>query len=198
MPGSSFLRTSLLALAVLVVSATACLAETAHDAAHGASGIKEDLALWGFVAFLGFLLALKFLGWVPLTSGMRAREEAENRLLQDAERLRDETAALLRQQKGQMEALDEKIRATLAEAQRDADHTRRDIRAVADRESALARQRAELEIGRVRDQSLSELFATAADRITALAESRLREKLSPAVQQRLIDETVSDFGTRRI
>jgi F-type H+-transporting ATPase subunit b len=171
----------------------------AEDAAghHGSGSLKEDLPFWGLVAFFGFLVALKFLGWKPLTSGMRDREAAERKLIADAESLRERTAEQLRKNKGMMESLDEKVRSALAEAQRDAETTRRDIRTIADGEAKLARQRADAEITRSWNQSLHDLFASTTERIAALAETRIRERLSAADQQQLIDAAVSDFVARK-
>jgi F0F1-type ATP synthase membrane subunit b/b' len=196
MRGPSILRTSLLAVAAWLAPVAVCLAETAHDA-HGKVGLKEDLPFWGLVAFVGFLIALKFLGWDALTSGMREREATEKKLIADAELLRDDTGALLRKNRGMMEALDELVRSTLAEAERDASHTRRDIRAIADREASLTRQRAESEINRARDQSLSDLFSATAARIAAEAERRIRSQLTPDQQQRLMDSAVGEFAKRK-
>jgi F0F1-type ATP synthase membrane subunit b/b' len=190
---STCVRSAWFAFALWLMPAAACAAE----AAHGAGGIREDLPFWGLVAFVGFLIALKFLGWDALTSGMRDREANENRLIADAERLRDETSALLRRNRGMMEAIDEEVRSALAEAERDVDHTRRDIRAIADRESQLSRQRAELEIGRARDQSLHEVFSSTAARIASEAERRIRAQLTPDQQQRLVDSAVSEFVARK-
>lgn len=170
---------------------------TAHDDHHGPEGysLKHDLSLWGIVAFVGFLLAVKTLGWDSLTSGMKTREETEVRLLNESEQVREAARAELQRQKGQMEALDEEIREALAEAGRDADHTRSDIRAAADRETRTAQARAEAEIARVKDQSLHDLFETMADRVALAAEQRIREKLSPRDQQELVDAAVNEFAT---
>ena len=128
---------------------------------------------------------------------MQDREANENRLIAEAEQLRASTAEQLRLNKGQMESLDELVRQTLAEAQRDADHTRKDIRAAAEQEALLSRQRAEQEISRVRNQSLSDLFEATASRIAAEAEARIRKTLTPGAQQRLIDAAVGEFVAQK-
>ena len=188
-------RPTLLATVFTLSSTAVCWAEE-HGAEHG-TDIKTNLPLWGLVAFVGFLIALKKLGWDSLTSGMREREAKENQLIAAAEQLREQTAQQLRFNKGKMESLDELVRETLAEAERDADHTRRDMRAAAEKEGQLARQRAELEIDRVRNQSLHDLFAGAADRIADHAEQRLREKFSAGEQQKLIDAAITEFATQK-
>ena len=188
-------RPTILAAALVLLSTTVCLAADAGGE-HGTGSIKEDLPFWGIVAFVGFLLAIKFLGWDSLTSGMKEREETENQLIGEAEGLRNEAADQLRQQQGRMEALDEHVREVLAEAERDADHTRKDIHSVAENEAQLAHHRAEMEINRVKAQSLNDLFATAAERVAEQAEQRIKEKFSAADQEKLIDEAVTEFVTQ--
>jgi F0F1-type ATP synthase membrane subunit b/b' len=196
MLGTLHLRATLSAAALTLLVAD--VARAAGDAAgHGAGGIKEDLPFWGVVAFIGFLIAIKKLGWDSLTSGMREREANENRLIADAEQLRAATAEQLRQNKGKMESLDELVRQTLAEAQRDADHTRKDIRAAAEKEASLSRQRAEQEISRVQNQSLSDLFETMSRRIAVEAEARIRKMLTAGMQQKLIDAAVGEFVAQK-
>ncbi|MFV0443577.1 MAG: hypothetical protein ACK5Q5_08400 [Planctomycetaceae bacterium] len=180
--------------AALLLSSTTTGWAAAEE--HG-SGFKTDLPFWGIVAFVGFLIALKKLGWNSLTSGMQQREATEKQLIADAESLRTATAEQLRQNRGKMEALDELVRQTLAEAQRDADHTRSDMQRVADQERNVIRQRAESEIDRVKNQSLSEVFAAAADRIATEAEARIRGSLTPDAQQKLIDAAVGEFAAQK-
>lgn len=185
--------TTLLPAVLLLVAAAVCRAEEAAGA-HHAVGFRENLPFWGLVAFFGFLAALKFLGWDALVGGMQAREEREKSLISEAEQLRQRTAEQLRHNRGLMESLDETVREIIDEAHRDADHTRGDIRAVADREAALSRQRAELEIDRAQAQSLSQIFETAADRIAERAAERIRGGLSPERQSALIDAAVGEFA----
>ena len=186
----------LLAAAASAVPAV-CLGAAAGHAVeageHGSGGLWDNLPFWGLVAFLGFLYAIRKLGWNALVTGMQEREENELRLIGEAEQLRQQALEQLRHYQGLMEAVDEHVREALAEAGRDADHTRNDIRAVAQREAQLVRQRAEVEIERVRSQSLSDIFEATVDRIVREAEARIRTRLSPTAQQKLIDAAVAEF-----
>lgn len=165
----------------------------AHGDEHGAGGLWSDLPFWGLVAFLGFLWVVKTLGGKALTSSMASREAEENQLISAAEKLRAQAAEQLRAQRGQIEALDEEIREVLDEAGRDAEHTRREIRAVAEREAQIARARAELEISRVKDQTLKDLFDNFTQRVIEATEERLRGQIGPAEQERLIDAALEEF-----
>jgi len=170
-------------------------AAAAHGEAHGYSGLASDLPFWGIIAFVGFIFAIKKLGWGSFTSGLADREAEELRLISEAEALRRQAAEQLTTHRGKMEALDEEMRGVLDEAERDAAHTRRDIRAVADREAANARARADLEVSRVKDQTLSELFEGFSQRVIDATQQKLRGGLNPAQQDKLIDEALAEFAT---
>lgn len=169
------------------------LAAEAHD-----YSLSSDLPFWAIVAFIGFVIAIKFLGWDALTSGMKSREQKELALIAEAEGLRKQAAEQLVHHRGVMEALDEEVGEVLAEAQRDAEHTRGDIRSVAEAEAETARERARVEIRRVKDQSLNEVFEQVATRVVELTEAKLRGRLTPSDQDQLIDAALNEFsnGTR--
>lgn len=168
--------------------------EAGDDGDEHGDSLASDLPFWGIIAFIGFLFAIKKLGWSSLTSGMAAREAEEQKLINDAEELRRQAAEQLTTQRGQMEALDEHVRAALAEAERDADHTRSDIRAAADREVANVRSRVDLEINRVKDQTLNDLFENFTQRVIDSTQDRLRGQLDPAAQDRLIGAALDEFA----
>lgn len=178
-------------------------AEAAHDSAgghgeeHEYTGISSDLPFWGIIAFIGFVLAIKKLGWGSFTSGLAGREAEEQRLIDDAEGLQRQAAEQLQTHRGMMEAVDEQIREVLAEAERDAEHTRSDIRAVANREAANARARADLEVSRVKDQTLNDLFETFSQQVISATQQKLHGGLNQAAQDQLIDEALAEFTASR-
>lgn len=163
-------------------------------AAHGPPGFQDDLPLWGIVAFVGFILAIRKLGWGSFTSGLAGREAEERQLISEAEELHRTAAEHLRVQRGQMEALDETVRAALTAGGQNAEQTRREIRAAADRDAASAKTRAEQEIGRVKDQTLGELFENFTQRIVDATQERLKGRLDSAAQDKLIDAALTDFA----
>lgn len=169
----------------------------AGDHGHAEETIWNDLSFWSIVAFAGFCAAIVKLGlWDSLVTNMTQREQNENQLITDAEAHLSSAAALLKEFQGKMEAMDETVAATMAEAQRDADHTKNDIVDYAQREASQMKHRAEVEIQRYRDQSLHTLFDHLATRVTQQTESKLRAELQVADQDRLIDETLNQLAAQ--
>ncbi|REJ71099.1 MAG: hypothetical protein DWQ34_17400 [Planctomycetota bacterium] len=166
----------------------------AADNAHGPYSTKGDLALWALPTFLLFLFAVYKLGWESFTRGMQEREETQNRLIGEAEAARSEAEELLRDHRGRMEAVDEEIRELIAEAHRDAEHTRQDIVQSARSEAETIKRRALREIERVRDQSLDEIFLTLNNRVISATEDRIRGRLTPTDHQQLINQALGEFA----
>ena len=165
------------------------------DHGHEAPPFKEDLAFWSIIAFAGFILALYKLGIIDwLHTSMAAREDEQNDVISVAEGHLAEAQASLNQYRGQLEAMDETVAETLAEAGRDADHTRGEIVELAESEAKSMVKRAEVEIGRARDQSLHNLFSHLAARVAEAAESRMRQNLQADDQDRLIDDTLNQLA----
>lgn len=184
---------------LLVAIAAPCRAagDAAGEEAHTYGGLSTDLPFWGILAFVGFLLAIKFLGWDSLTSNMNSREEHERGLINAAEQTRREADDERREHLGRLEAVDEEVREVIDEAHRDADSTRQDILEVARHEAEVYRQRALTEISRARDQALDEIFNTLTDRVTESTQQRLVSRLTPTDQNRLIDEALASLTTQR-
>jgi len=162
---------------------------------HGEYSLKSDLPLWSAIAFIGFILAIKGLGlWDLLLNSMSDREKAETEAISSAEADLMNAQSALRHSKGRLEALDEQIRETMAEAQRDAQSTRDHIFSAADNEANAAVDRATFEINRVRDQSLNDIFETLSDQVTTATESRLRSGLHAEDHGRLIETMLGDLA----
>ncbi len=182
----------LLTALLLAAPAVGLAAEGAGE--HVAPGIAEDLSLWGLVAFvLFFLTCLKLLGGWAVQS-LADREQTEVAYIAEAEQKNQLAQQALSERKGQMEAISEEIDETLAEARRDADHTRSDITAVANREADILRNRANSEIGRVGRQALNDLFSTMATRVVEQTEAGMKERLNESEHNRLIDEALGHFA----
>lgn len=173
---------------LIFVQPSLCLA-----AAHGDGGFRSDLALWGLIAFIGFVLVIRKLGWQSFVDGMSERERTENEAIAQAEQKNRQAQETLTVHRGRMEAISEEVDERLAEARRDAGHTRSDITALANREAETLRKRATGEMNRATRQALNDLFSTMATRVVVQTESRIKDRLNEAEHNRLIDEALGHF-----
>ena len=162
---------------------------------HGRPPIAQDEAIWGMVAFIGFVLAIHKLGlWRSLKTNMARREQNEIDVIAAAESKLSSAQSALSKYRGQLEAMDETVAETLAEAKRDASHTQADIVNSANKEAGLMVQRAEHEIERSKDQALNRLFEHMSKRVAETAEAKFRSQLQSQDQDRLIDDTLSQLA----
>lgn len=165
-----------------------------HGGHHETVPFYGDLALWGFVAFLGFVWAIKALGlWDSLLTNMDAREQIQRDQIATAESHLQEAQQSLTQFKGQLESMDQTMREMLDEAQRDANSTHEDIIATARKEAEVVSIRVKNEINRVKGQTLHELFSHMAEQVAASTEAVVREKFEGQDQDRLIDDALEQL-----
>lgn len=172
--------------------------ENVHEVEHGAPlGFKADLALWSLVVFLLFVFVLRKFAWGPLKEGLDKREARIRDELARAEDARLRAEKLVAEHEKRLEAVQDEVREIIAEARRDAEHTRNDIIATAQQESETLRQRAVADINRARDGALKELFDTFSAQVAEATEHVLGRAVSDQDQDRLIGEALAQFGGSR-
>jgi F-type H+-transporting ATPase subunit b len=192
--------------AAVVSTPTLQAADESHavvEGEHGEHGGAEtgvpmqpqnDLVLWTIVTFVLFLIVLKKVAWGPLIEGLDNRESKYRKLLEDAKADRDKAVSLLADYERKLKAAQSQVDEIIAEARRDADRTKTDILATAQREAEATRKRAIDDIGRARDQAVAELFDHVRANVVAATEKVLTRSLTGADDQRLIDEALAEMS----
>jgi F-type H+-transporting ATPase subunit b len=176
--------------------------EAGHGAAdHGKPslpmGFRGDTAIWSLVTFLVFLYVLSKLAWVPLNQALDQREARIRQDIAAAESNRIKSEALLREYESRLVKVQDEVKEILAEARRDAEHTRQDILSAAQREADATRQRALAEIRQAKDVALGELFDFVSTNVLQAAERVLRRQLSGDDHERLVREALAELNLRR-
>ena len=126
-----------------------------HDEHIGAKGVdqspaefKSDLAIFTLIVFLLLLGILKKYAWGPIVAGLEKREGGIQRQIDDAHAAHEKAKALLAQHEYQMDKVQDEVREILAEARRDAEHTREEMMAAAKTETEAMKNRAVQDIER--------------------------------------------------
>ena len=180
----------------------------AKDAGHGdehhdtsvplkADDKFRDLVIWSTVVFVVFLVVLKAAAWGPLIQGLNAREAKYNKLLNDAESGRSDALKMLAEYDSKLKAAEAKVDEIIAEARRDAEHTRLEILASAQKDAETTRQRALDEIGRAKDQAIAVLFGHMRANVIAATERVVTRTLTDADHLRLVDEALSEVASSK-
>lgn len=183
-------------------------AEAPHDgeAAHKEGGHHEvalpmtwrtDLALFSLITFVVYVTVLKTGAWGQLAAGLNERERGIRQNIADAEANRVKSESLLKDYEQKLSKVQEEVRDILAEARRDADHTKQDIIMTAQKEAEATKQRAINEIERSKDQALAELFDFVSNNVIGATEQVLGRSLSSDDQNRLVTDALSKMNVRR-
>jgi F-type H+-transporting ATPase subunit b len=182
-----------------------CYADEAHpDSAAGHDDApsvpmdpKADLALWSLVTFVVFLFVLSKVAWGPLKQGLDQREAGIRKDIADAEAAHAKAATLLRDHEAKLAAVQDEVKGILAEARRDAEHTKQDIVATAQREAEATRKRAVDEIERAKAAAIGELFDFVSANVVQATEQVLQRSLSGDDHERLVTQALSEMNVRR-
>lgn len=195
----------LLGCVLLCALPSSSFAESAHadgaSAGEHASGpptsFQSDLALWSAITFLFFLVVLSQVAWKPLNNALEQREAGIRQNIHDAESNRKKAEALLRDYETKLAKAQEEVKGILAEARRDAEHTKQEIIATAQREAEATRQRAVADIERARDGALNDLFEFMSTNVAQATEHVLQRSITGEDQERLIRESLASLNLRR-
>src|SRR4029453_7321396 len=142
---------------------------TEHTGSHqthiGSEGVsndpaefKSDLAIFTFLVFVLLLGLLYKYAWGPVTEGLERREASIRDNIAAAEAARLKAEKMLAEHAAKLDKVQDEVREILAEARRDAEHTKNEIVAAAQKEAEASRARAVQDIERARDQALDDLF----------------------------------------
>jgi len=174
-------------------------ASAEHGDGHHESGPplspKKDLALFSLIVFLIFVVVLKKFAWSPLMEGLDKRESKVRQDIADAESARVKAEKALTEHEAKLSAVQDEVKEIIAEARRDAEHTKTEIIAAANKEAEALRQRSLDDIERARDQALGTLFDHMAASVGDATEHVLGRALSGEDQDRLIEEALSQVGS---
>jgi F-type H+-transporting ATPase subunit b len=177
---------------------------SAHPAHIGEDGVSEDpaefkadLAIYTFLVFLLLLALLKKFAWGPVTEGLERREASIHDNIANAEAARIKAEKMLAEHAARLDKVQDEVREIVAEARRNAEHTKNEIIAAAQKEAEASRVRAVQDIERARDQALDDLFAHMARCVSEATEHVIGRALTGADNDRLIEEALSTFAQRK-
>lgn len=158
---------------------------------------KTDLAFWSLITFGLTVVVLGKFVWPQLNSGLLERERKIRQDIADAEANRLKSEAMVKEHETRLAKVQDEVREILAEARRDAEHTKLDIVATANKEAETTKQRAIAEIQRSKDQALSELFDFVSNNVVNATEQVIGRSLTGTDHDRLVRESLAQLNVRR-
>lgn len=186
------------------VVAAACVAAWAIVAAPaGAAGDVGGFdvgnlghAIATILIFLGLLVVLGRWAWKPLVAQIQRREQSIAATIENAEKSRRQAEDLLAHYKARLDHADAEAEKVLDEARSEAEQAREQAAAAGREEAEKFLQAAREDLQTARDLAMRDLYASAAEMATDVAERILRKELNADEHERLIAESLEDFKTR--
>lgn len=187
-----------LVLLTATVSAAAPPAEGGKKEAEGIMDFKADTALWSAVVFILLLLILRKAAWGPILEGLHKREETIRQAAEEAKLARVETEKIRQETRAELDRRSKEIADMMAEARRDAEVLKEQMRTEAGTEIQKERQRLHRELETARDQALQEIWTQAAQLATLISTKAVGKSLTVEDHRRLIDESLAELRKNSI
>jgi F-type H+-transporting ATPase subunit b len=159
---------------------------------------RWDLAAYTVVVFGLVFVILSRYAFPNIVAGLKKREDAIAAAKDEALVAKAEAEAMRKKLADEFAVANDKIRALLEEARRDADALRVKEREVGQKEAATERERAKREIEAAKDAALQEIYQKSVDLATMISTKAVRRTMSADDHRRLVDESLADLKNGRI
>lgn len=161
----------------------------------GANPLAVDPVTMGvtLVVFLALLAVLYFAAWGPILKGLKKREEVIFGARDEALKTKHEAEELRVKLQAEFASANDRIRAMMDEARRDADVLRAAEKAVGQKEAQAERERAKREIQMAIDQALQEIKQHAVKLAALMSTKAVRRSMSEDDHKRLVDESLTEL-----
>jgi len=155
------------------------------------------LFIWTIITFVVLLTILAKFAWGPLLRALESRQEAIRKSLDDAqaakqelERLQLESAQIIRQARGEAEAI-------ISQSRTDAGRLREEMRQKAKAEADAIVKNAERQIQLETTRALQQIRHEAIDLSVMIASKIIQRNLSKEDNERLIEEALKQVETKQ-
>lgn len=159
-------------------------------------GINLPALIWQIINFSLLLILLYFILYKPMLRMMDQRSQRIKESLEQAERMRAETARAEEQVREQIEAARREGQNIISQAVQVGERIKEEARAEARKEAEALISRARAEIEREREEALEALRKEFADLAIRAAEKVVRQALDRQAHRKLIEEVLEEAGRR--
>lgn len=156
---------------------------------------RYDLGIYTLVVFGVLFFVLARFAWKPFSVGLAKREATIAAARDEAVRAKHAAEEIQVKLKAEFAAAQDKIRAMMDEARRDADVLKATEKAVGVKEAQAERERAKREIETAKEQALQEIQQQAVRLAALMSTKAVRRAMSEDDHRRLVDESLAELKT---
>jgi F-type H+-transporting ATPase subunit b len=154
------------------------------------------LVIWTWVVFIMLFLLLKKYVFPPLVQMTEEREAMIKKNLDDAERLRAESAAALEEQRQLLASARGEASAILNEARQAAERERVTLTEKTRHEQEAMLERARREITAERERALAEIRHEAVDLAISAAGKVVGQRFDTAADRKIVEDYIQSIGSQ--
>ncbi len=150
-------------------------------------------AIWTVLIFVLVLIVLGKFAWGPILSALQSREDFIHESLSQAKKDREEAETRLKDYTEKIKDSKAEATAIVDEGRRDAEVVKKRIEEDAKAEADKMIERAKREISIATDSAIKEIYSTTAKLATSAASKVIRKELSSSDHERLIAESITEL-----
>ncbi|HSW50706.1 MAG TPA: ATP synthase F0 subunit B [Bryobacteraceae bacterium] len=189
-------------LLLVALSGSLLLAQHGAEGGEHAAGGSSNELLWKWANFAILAGALGYLVYKNAGAFFRSRTEAIRKGIEEADRLRRDAEDRAGQMEERLKNLENEVRALRASAEQEMTAEKERLRRETDEALRKIREHSEQEIASAVKTARHEVRAEAAELALRLAAEKIRARISPQVDQGLVESVLSDIekqagGSRR-
>ncbi len=154
---------------------------------------RYDLGIFTLIVFVTLCLILYFFAWPKISAGLAKREADIAAAKDEAIKAKHEAEQMRETLRGEFAAAQDKIRAMMDEARRDAGALKATEKAVGQKEAQEERERAKREIETAKEQALQEIQQTAVQLASLMSSKAVGRSMTDDDHRRLVAESMSEL-----
>lgn len=155
------------------------------------------LLIWTIVTFLSLVFIMKKMAWGPLLHAIEEREAHMKREREGAEKARAEAEKIQKDLEAQMQNLQAKSREMMAQAQKESEALRSQLKASAEADSAKIREKTMQELGEEKERLVRDLRQEVASLSVLAAERLMRKSVDDGVQKTVLEGFFKDLESKK-
>lgn len=156
------------------------------------------LMIWTIITFLLLVFCLKKLCWGPLISAIEEREHRIKSDLDESKKAREDSERIKRDLEGQLADASQKGRDMLAQAMKEAELLRSQLKTTAETEAQKIREKTLQELADEKERLVRELRKEVAGLSVLAAERLMRKTVDDGVQKTVLEGFFKDLEHQKV